>query len=99
MTEVGELYQQSIGLLKTLISTPSFSKEENRTAEIIQEFFASQQILSHRKGNNVWAIHQHFDASKPTLLLNSHHDTVKPNPAYKRDPFSPSIEDGKLFGL
>lgn len=94
-----QLFKSSLDLLKQLIATPSFSKEENRTAEIIQEFFASHQILSHRKGNNVWAINQHFDTSKPTLLLNSHHDTVKPNPQYTRDPFSPFIENGKLFGL
>jgi acetylornithine deacetylase len=99
MRDVEEIYQQSIALLKKLIATPSFSKEENRTAEIIQEFFASHQILSHRKGNNVWAISHHFDSSKPSLLLNSHHDTVKPNPAYTRDPFVPAVEDGKLFGL
>jgi acetylornithine deacetylase len=99
MMGVEELYHQSVELLKKLIATPSFSKEENGTAEIIQEFFASHQIVSHRNGNNVWAVNQHFDATKPTLLLNSHHDTVKPNPAYTRDPFLPSIEDGKLFGL
>lgn len=94
-----QLHSLSIDLLKELIATPSFSKEENRTADIIQEFFASHQIPSHRKGNNVWASNQHFDPSKPTLLLNSHHDTVKPNPAYTRDPFLPTIEEGKLFGL
>lgn len=99
MMSVEELYQESIDLLKKLIVTPSFSKEENRTAEIIHEFFASHQVLSHRKGNNVWAINQHFDSSKPTVLLNSHHDTVKPNPAYTRNPFDASIENGKLFGL
>jgi acetylornithine deacetylase len=99
MKDVEELYQQSVALLKRLISTPSFSKEENRTADILQEFFTSYQIPTSRKGNNVWAINQHFDSAKPTLLLNSHHDTVKPNPAYTRDPFSPTIEGGKLFGL
>lgn len=99
MTSAEELYQGSLDLLKKLIATPSFSKEENRAAEIIQEFFASHQVLSHRKGNNVWAINRYFDALKPTLLLNSHHDTVKPNPAYIRNPFDPSVENGKLFGL
>jgi acetylornithine deacetylase/succinyl-diaminopimelate desuccinylase-like protein len=89
----------AINLLKQLIATPSFSKEESKTAEIIQDFFSAHQVPSHRKGNNVWAISHHFDSSKPTLLLNSHHDTVKPNPAYTRDPFLPSVEDGKLFGL
>jgi len=93
------LYPLSLNLLQKLIATPSFSKEENKTADIIQDFFKSHNINTQRKGNNVWAINQHFDSSKPTLLLNSHHDTVKPNPAYTRNPFSPTIDDGKLFGL
>ena len=33
------------------------------------------------------------------MLLNSHHDTVKPNSAYTKDPFHPHIKDGKLYGL
>lgn len=99
MMSTDELYLQSVELLKKLIATPSFSREENRTADIIQEFLSSHHILPRRKGNNVWAVSQYFDSSRPTLLLNSHHDTVKPNPAYTRDPFLPSIEDGKLFGL
>jgi acetylornithine deacetylase len=99
MKSVEGLYEQSIELLQKLIATPSFSKEENKTAEILKEFFVSHKIETHQKGNNVWAINHYFDPSKPTLLLNSHHDTVKPNPAYTRDPFFPSIENGKLFGL
>jgi acetylornithine deacetylase/succinyl-diaminopimelate desuccinylase-like protein len=86
-------------LLHQLISIPSFSKEEDKTAGLIYNFLNYHHIPAKRKGNNVWAINQHFDESKPTLLLNSHHDTVKPNPAYTRDPFSPSVESGKLFGL
>jgi acetylornithine deacetylase len=35
----------------------------------------------------------------PSLLLNSHHDTVKPNSGYTRNPFEAAIEDDKLFGL
>ncbi|HCW07110.1 MAG TPA: acetylornithine deacetylase [Cytophagales bacterium] len=99
MKTINELHSESIDLLAKLIATPSFSREENKTADILQEFFASHHIQTHRKGNNVWAIGQHFDETKPTLLLNSHHDTVKPNPAYTRDPFHPTIEEGKLFGL
>src|ERR1051325_8278117 len=98
MMKTDDLYSEGIELLKKLIATPSFSKEESDTAETIQHFFIRHNIPSQRKGNNVWAINQHFDNSKPTLLLNSHHDTVKPNPAYTRDPFLPTIEDGKLFG-
>jgi acetylornithine deacetylase len=82
-----------------LIAIPSFSKEEVRTAEAIAEFLKAHAIQSNRLGNNVWARNKHFDSNKPTLLLNSHHDTVKPNPGYYRDPFKAEIIDGKLYGL
>lgn len=89
----------AIELLQKLIAIPSFSREEDKTAEALQFFFEQQNISIERKGNNVWGKNLHFDPSLPTILLNSHHDTVKPNPGYTRDPFTPSIEDGKLFGL
>lgn len=91
--------QEAIELLAQLISIPSFSREEDKTADAIQEFFRKRNIPTHRHGNNVWAKNLDFKEGKPTLLLNSHHDTVKPNPAYTRDPFKPVIEDGKLYGL
>lgn len=91
--------QEAIELLAQLISIPSFSKEEDKTADAIQAFFKKNHIPTHRHGNNVWAKNLNFDPGLPTLLLNSHHDTVKPNPAYTRDPFKPTIEDGKLYGL
>ena len=86
-------------LLQQLISVPSFSKEEDKTAGLIYGFLNYHHIQAKRKGNNVWAINQHFDEAKPTLLLNSHHDTVKPNSAYTRNPLLPTVEDGKLYGL
>jgi acetylornithine deacetylase len=88
-----------IGLLKQLIATPSFSKEEDGTAAIMEGFLQSMGVKTERQGNNVWARNTHFDAAKPVLLLNSHHDTVKPNKGYTLDPFSPIEKDGKLFGL
>lgn len=91
--------EQAIELLKKLIATPSFSREEDKTADILEGFLLDHHIPSRRKDNNVWAVNKHFNSSKPTLLLNSHHDTVKPNPGYTRDPFRPSVEDGKLYGL
>ncbi len=94
-----EQIEKAIDLLKRLIATPSFSKEEEKTAEIIEDFFRSASIPYLRQDNNVWAKNKFFDEKKPTILLNSHHDTVGPNPGYKRDPFSPQIEEGKLFGL
>lgn len=89
----------AIGLLQQLISIPSFSKEEDKTANLLMSFFKHHEIEASRKGNNVWAKNKFFDPSKPTLLLNSHHDTVKPNPAYTRNPFSADMEEGKLYGL
>jgi acetylornithine deacetylase len=92
-------YQDAVELLQKLIATPSFSKDEDKTAAIIEQFFSEKNIPSNRLLNNVWCVIKHFDADKPTILLNSHHDTVKPNPRYTKDPFSPIIEDGKLYGL
>jgi len=92
-------YSDAVELLKQLIATPSFSKEEDKTAANIEQFFKARNILANRLLNNVWAVNKYFDQSKPTILLNSHHDTVKPNPQYSRDPFAPVVEDGKLFGL
>lgn len=93
------LQKDSLELLKNLISIQSFSKEEEKTADLIGQFLQERQIKIHRKLNNIWAYNKHFDASKPTVLLNSHHDTVKPNTGYTRDPYEPKIEDGKLYGL
>jgi acetylornithine deacetylase len=93
------LVQESVELLKLLIATPSLSKEEEGTAGILEEFFLAKGIKPHRKKNNVWVYNKNFDKLKPTILLNSHHDTVKPNPGYTRNPFIPEIEAGKLFGL
>lgn len=99
MTQYQPLYDQAIDLLKKLISTPSFSREEEQTAGLLEDFFRRNSIPSTRTGNNVWARSQSFDPSRQTILLNSHHDTVRPNPGYTRDPFSPAVIDGRLFGL
>jgi acetylornithine deacetylase/succinyl-diaminopimelate desuccinylase-like protein len=89
----------AINLLEQLIAIPSFSKEEDKTAVVLQGFFKQQEIATERKGNNVWARNRHFNAELPTILLNSHHDTVRPNSAFTRDPFQAEIIDGKLYGL
>src|SRR5690606_24542558 len=89
----------AIDLLKRLIAIPSFSSEEDKTASVIEEWFRSYGIPFQREKNNVYAFNKYFDDSRPTLLLNSHHDTVRPNTAYTRDPFDPHMEDGKLYGL
>jgi len=93
------LQQEAIGLLRRLIATPSFSREEAETARIIAGFLQSKGVPADLLENNVWARNKHYDAGKPTILLNSHHDTVKPNKAYTLDPFSPLEKEGKLFGL
>lgn len=90
---------KATGLLKELIAIPSFSKEEDNTASLIEHFLQSNGIPAKRFLNNVWAVNKHFDESKPNLLLNSHHDTVKPNKDYTLDPFLPIEKDGKIFGL
>tara|TARA_R110002051_G_scaffold298457_4_gene365303 strand:+ start:8426 stop:9490 length:1065 start_codon:yes stop_codon:yes gene_type:complete len=97
--EQKQLTEKAIELLKQLISIPSFSKEEDKTAEAIQDWFTFFGIPFSRENNNVFAKNKYWDDSKPTLLLNSHHDTVRPNQAYTKDPFQPHIEDGKLYGL
>lgn len=97
--EQKKLTEKAIQLLKELISLQSFSSEEDKTAAAIANWFASFDIPFQRKINNVFAVNKHFDAGKPTLLLNSHHDTVQPNSAYTKDPYHPHIENGKLYGL
>ena len=91
--------QEAISLLKTLISTPSLSRSEDGAAAVIRDYLRGNKIVFATHHNNTWAKNQHFNPSKPTILLNSHIDTVKPNPSYTLDPFSPIEKDGKLYGL
>jgi acetylornithine deacetylase len=97
--EIENLYSDALRLLQQLISIPSFSKEEDKTADAIDVFLQSKNIITHRLLNNVWSTNNYFDANRPTILLNSHHDTVKPNKQYTRDPFKADIEDEKVYGL
>jgi acetylornithine deacetylase len=99
MSEVKILHQKAVKLLKSLIATPSFSKEESATADYIQAFLDKEQVQWSRVKNNLWSKNLYFDPTKPTILLNSHHDTVRPNKGYTLDPFDPIEIDGKLFGL
>ena len=99
MLNQSQLLSLAIDLLKKLIATPSFSKEEDKTASIIKNFFQQHSIQAEQRGNNIWGKNKYYDPSKPTILLNSHHDTVRPNQGYTRDPYSPTIADGKLYGL
>ena len=94
-----QLKEQAIALLKNLIETQSFSSKEEGTALLIENWFKGYNIPFQRSKNNIWATNKYFDQSKPTLLLNSHHDTVMPNKGYTKDPFKAIVEDGKLYGL
>ncbi|MFV0564314.1 MAG: M20 family metallo-hydrolase [Flavobacteriaceae bacterium] len=96
---LNDLTTNAILLLKQLIETPSFSSEENQTAQLIEVWLSQHDIAYTRTKNNVWATNKYFKEGKPTLLLNSHHDTVKPNTAYTKDPFKAIEENGKLYGL
>jgi len=99
MTGIEQHFHQAAALLKQLIEIPSFSREENLTADLIEKYLNEHGVKTQRAINNIWARNKHFDAAKPTILLNSHHDTVKPNSGYTRDPFAATVEDGKLYGL
>ena len=93
------LYPDAVLLLKQLIAIPSFSKEENNTAAILCSFFDGHGVAYKRIVNNIFAFNKFYDSSKPSLLLNSHHDTVLPNKGYTMDPFIAVEQDGKIYGL
>ena len=93
------LTQDAIALLKSLIETQSFSGEEHNTRDRIEAWFQDRDIPTQRIHNNIVVVNKYEDPSKPYILLNSHHDTVRPNKAYTKDPLKAIEEDGKLFGL
>ncbi len=94
-----QLKEEVTTLLKALIKTPSYSREEDQSADLIQDFLKFHGISSSRLVNNIWVRNLYYDSSKPTILLNSHHDTVRPNEAYSMDPFEPVEKGGKIYGL
>ena len=94
-----ELLLNATELLKKIIATPSLSKEEYDVSLVIEGFFHQRNIPTKRLKNNIWAVNQYFDETKPSIVLNTHHDTVKPNKAFTIDPFIPIEKDGKIFGL
>jgi acetylornithine deacetylase len=96
---IDNLQHEAIQLLRALIATPSFSREEDLTAQLLLDFFKKNGVEAKRHLNNIYAFNKYYDPALPTILLNSHHDTVKPNSRFTKDPFSPIIEEDKLFGL
>ena len=90
---------EAVGLLKTLIAIPSVSREEAQAADCLQRYIELQGMETGRKGNNVWCLSPAFDLKRPTLLLNSHIDTVKPVAGWRKAPFAPTESNGRLYGL
>ena len=94
-----EYVSDAVELLKKLIATPSVSRNEKDAADIMEQTIRSYGFEPQREANNIWIIDPHYDESRPNLLLNAHIDTVKPVASWTRDPFSPDVEDGVLYGL
>lgn len=94
------LYYNAIDLLKALIQIPSFSHEEDKLADFLEQYLEEEERLNpRRKGNNIWLFSPDWDEKKPVVLLNSHIDTVKPVSGWIKDPFVPLEEGGKIYGL
>ena len=96
--DIKQLSQEAVELLSQLISTPSVSREETAAADILADFIGKCGLPVTRIGNNI-LVQEALDDNKPTLLLNAHIDTVKPVSTWTRDPFTPTIEDDRLYGL
>src|SRR5579872_2953824 len=95
----GELYFEAVKLLKRLIAIPSLSGDEGGTCIEIEHFLSGRGVEAKRFMNNVWAVNKYYDPAKPTILLNSHHDTVRANKSYTNDPHEAAEQDGKIYGL
>ncbi|KAA6348396.1 Acetylornithine deacetylase [termite gut metagenome] len=91
--------RKAIDLLKSLVRIPSFSREEEVVADFLQNYLETEGMITRRNGNNIWCVNPVFDPQKPTILLNSHIDTVKPVTGWERDPFTPDEEERKVYGL
>ncbi len=90
--------ERAVDLLRHLIAIPSLSSDEGRTADLIASTLQANGYEPRRTGNNVWA-RGDVSPGRPTILLNSHHDTVPPSSDYTRSPFEPFEEGGRLYGL
>lgn len=100
-----EQTNEAVELLKKLIATPSVSRDETAVADVLEAYMAEKGLNPQRHGNNVWcqptrwADSTHAEEAKPTILLNAHLDTVKPVAGWQHDPFTPTLEGDKLYGL
>lgn len=91
--------QEAVALLQQLIATPSHTRDEGATADLLQALFEQRGFTVERIYHNILVRGLRFDPERPTLLLNSHHDTVRPAASYTRDPYAPTIEGDRLYGL
>lgn len=90
---------EAIALLKGMISIPSVSRDEQAVADFFCQQLDVMGIAFKRHGNNIWCIPDNYDPQKPTILLNAHIDTVRPVPAWTKDPFCPEEVEGRIYGL
>lgn len=98
-TTMEKMTHEAFELLQRLIAIPSISRNEDKAADCLEKFMQEKGLKTQREKNNIWTIAQNFDDKKPTLLLNAHIDTVKPASTWKRDPFKPTVEGDRLYGL
>ena len=99
MIDIEYYTSEATTLLNSLIGIPSLSREEEAAADFLQNYIEETGIMTGRSGNNIWCISPMFDLNKPTILLNSHIDTVKPVNGWRKHPFTPKAENGKIYGL
>ena len=99
MDDIQEAQKNAIRLLKNLIEIPSYSREEKSVADHLQTYIESMGYKANRLMNNVWIKGTDFELSRPTLLLNSHLDTVRPTAGWERDPHKAKLEGDRLYGL
>lgn len=99
MIDIEYYSSEATTLLNSLIGIPSLSREEEAAADFLQNYIEETGIMTGRSGNNIWCISPMFDLNKPTILLNSHIDTVKPVNGWRKHPFTPKAENGKIYGL
>jgi len=99
MTDISQLTTEALDLLMQLIATPRTSRNETTAADLLMRFMQQRGLAVEREANNLWVVGNGYDAQRPTLLLNAHIDTVKPVAAWTRDPFAPTLEGDRLYGL
>ena len=97
--DTGLLTLEAVELLGQMVERPSVSRDEKEAADLIERFMESRTMAPRRSGNNLWCAAPQYDGKKPTLLLNAHIDTVKPAASWTRDPFTPTREGDRMYGL